>query len=440
MSTIGYINVALETFGGILSLIFVLSLCITRPQKEKLERSYIRLLICNTALLFCDASAWLFKGRVSPFNIFMVRISNFLVFALGYLMLVLFTHYLISFLSTRGSDIPKAPLYAMMWLMLLALCLVVVSQFNDMYYLIDAQNLYHRQSLFWLSQLFGIVGMAINSWLLFHQRKKMRKKELCFFAVYICLPVAALLFQIVFYSIAVLYLATTICLLCIYINIQVKLAQEIVEKTLEQERGKTAIMLSQIQPHFLYNSLVGIKELCDALEQEKTSKALEHFAYYLRGNLDSLSDKQLILFSREVSHVKDYLYLEKMRFEDRLSIVWDLKFTGFMVPSITLQPMVENAVRHGITAKKGGGTITISSEATSDTVTIIVEDNGVGFDTSKAPDDERTHIGIDNVKKRLRTQCGGDLYIKSERGIGTTVKIILPRTGVLIYENYSGRR
>lgn len=391
-----------------------------------MERLYIRLLICNTVLLFCDAAAWLYKGRTDPFSFFMVRISNFLVFSLGYLMLALFTRYLTSFLSTKCGRATRIPLYAMSGMMLVALCLVVLSQFNDMYYLIDEQNIYHRQRWFWLSQTFGVAGLILNSWLLFHYRNKLNRKEIWTFGAYICLPLTALLFQILFYSIAVLYLATTICLLCIYISIQMALSQEAAQKEIELEGTRTALMLSQIQPHFLYNVLVGIKELCDTGEQQTTSKALEHFAYYLRGNLTFLLDKRLIPFAQEVSHVKDYLYLEQMRFEDKLRIMWDLQFTDFLLPSLTLQPIVENAVRHGITEKKDGGTLIIRSEETDDTVTVFVTDDGVGFDVTEAKDDGRTHIGISNVKNRLAAQCGGWLLVESKRGTGTTVKIILP--------------
>ena len=158
--------------------------------------------------------------------------------------------------------------------------------------------------------------------------------------------------------------------------------QLLLARRTEQElaEARVSIMLSQIQPHFLYNSLAGIKELCDAGEQQASSTALEHFAYYLRGNMDSLSDTRLIPFSKEVSHVKDYLYLEKMRFEDRLIIVWELDVTDFLLPPLTLQPIVENAVRHGITEKKDGGTLTIRSEETDRGVLITVTDDGVGFD------------------------------------------------------------
>lgn len=200
----------------------------------------------------------------------------------------------------------------------------------------------------------------------------------------------------------------------------------------EQElaEARVSVMLSQIQPHFLYNSLASIKELCDAGEQQATSSALEHFAYYLRGNMDSLSDTRLIPFTQEVSHVKDYLYLEKMRFEDRLTILWELHVTDFLLPALTLQPIVENAVRHGITEKKGGGTLTVRSEETDDSIIITVTDDGVGFDINAGQTDDRPHIGIRNVESRLRMQCGGKLLIESKCGIGTTAQIILPEMEV----------
>lgn len=423
MSTIGYINVSLETFGGLLSLIFLLCLYITRPQKEMMDKLYIRLLICNTALLFCDAAAWIFKGKTDSLSFFMVRLSNFSVYVLGYVMLVLFSYYLVSFLRTKESGITNVPLYVMDALMILAVCLVIFSQFNDMYYLIDEQNIYRRQGLFWLSQAFGITGMLINTWVLFHHRHVLNGKEIWALGSYISLPVTAMVFQILFYNIAVLYLATTICLFCIYISVQVALSQEASQKKMELEVAKTAVMLSQIQPHFLCNALVAIKELCDAGQQEATSKALEHFSFYLRGNLNSIANTQLNHFSKEVEHVKDYLYLEQMRFGARLNVQWDIGYTDFLLPTLTLQPIVENAVRHGIIKRPAGGTLSISSELTEQEIIITVADDGIGFDPSAAPDSTRPHIGIENVRWRLKTQCGGRLTLQSTPGKGTKATI-----------------
>lgn len=196
------------------------------------------------------------------------------------------------------------------------------------------------------------------------------------------------------------------------------------EKDLVESR--TAVMLSQIQPHFLYNSLLGIKELCD-VDPKKASCALDHFSYFLRRNLDALSSPRLIPFEKELAHVRDYLYLEEMRFEQQLQVVWEVAFTNFMVPPLSLQPIVENAVRCGITKKDGGGTLLIRVEQTAKGVAVTVQDDGVGFDVNAPKQDGRSHIGLQNVRERLRAQCGGELQVQSEAGVGTTVKILLPQ-------------
>lgn len=205
----------------------------------------------------------------------------------------------------------------------------------------------------------------------------------------------------------------------------------------ELSQSRISIMLSQIQPHFLYNSLVGIKQLCDSAP-EKASDALEHFSYYLRGNLDSLSNAGLIPFAKELEHIEDYLYLEKMRYEERIRIQWEINYRDFMLPPLTLQPIVENAVRHGLTQKEHGGNLTIRSEHTEDQVMITVLDDGVGFHMDDPVEDGRSHIGIENVRNRLQELCGGTLTVKSESGVGTEVQVILPRRGIHENENYRG--
>ncbi|SFH68298.1 Histidine kinase-, DNA gyrase B-, and HSP90-like ATPase [Lachnospiraceae bacterium NLAE-zl-G231] len=193
----------------------------------------------------------------------------------------------------------------------------------------------------------------------------------------------------------------------------------------ELTQNRISIMLSQIQPHFLYNSLLSIKQLCDT-QPRKASVALEHFSYFLRGSLNSLSDTRLIPFEKELSHVRDYLYLEKMRFEERLNIEWDITFSDFLLPPLTLQPIVENAVRYGITEREDGGTLRIHSSRTSEWVRITVTDDGVGFSENESGTDGRIHIGLNNVRWRLENQCGGTLQLESRPETGTKVSIILP--------------
>ena len=196
---------------------------------------------------------------------------------------------------------------------------------------------------------------------------------------------------------------------------------------LEKEilENRIAIMLSQIQPHFLYNSLESIRYLCRK-DPEVAEKATIDFARYLRANMDSLNRTQPISFYEELSHVKNYISLELLRFNERLHIVYDIETTNFFVPALSLQPIVENAIRHGVMKREEGGTIKISTKETDGAYLITVADDGPGF-SSEQKEDGRSRIGINNVRARLEAQCGGSLTIQSCHGENTTVIITIPK-------------
>lgn len=201
-------------------------------------------------------------------------------------------------------------------------------------------------------------------------------------------------------------------------------------KRMEREliENKAVMMSSQIRPHFLFNSISSIRELCLS-DPEKAHRALAQFSHFLRGNMDSLSSNSLIPFTRELSHVKNYLALEQLRFEERLAVNYDLKTTEFFIPALTLQPIAENAVSYGISRKKEGGTLVISTREEEKWIVITVSDDGVGFEEGQTGDDreDRSHIGISNVRERLSGQCGGTLEVKSSPGKGTVVSMRIPK-------------
>lgn len=108
-------------------------------------------------------------------------------------------------------------------------------------------------------------------------------------------------------------------------------------------------------------------------------------------------------------------------------MVYDIKEEEFLIPSLTLQPMVENAVKHGLCKKKDGGTIWIHTERELDMVRIVIRDDGAGFDVNQPAEDDREHVGIQNVRTRLMNMCDGRLVINSTPGEGTRVEIMLPQ-------------
>lgn len=214
----------------------------------------------------------------------------------------------------------------------------------------------------------------------------------------------------------------------IFYSIYMEQKNEIVRKEAEQTKMETSLMLSQIQPHFLYNCLSSIAELCEE-DPALAEKATTTFADYLRENMDCIGSETTIPFSDEMEHVKRYVWLEKLRFGERVDVEYDLSGTDFSVPALTVQPLVENAIKHGVCKKKGGGTVRITSRDDGKSYTITIADDGVGFDSSASLNDGRQHIGIENVRKRLQSMVGGSMKVETAPEKGTTVTLTIPKSG-----------
>ena len=157
-------------------------------------------------------------------------------------------------------------------------------------------------------------------------------------------------------------------------------------------------------------------------------KAIQEFSAFLRGNMDSLKDRDPVPFDQELNHVMNYLRLEQRRFQTRLKVVYEIQTTGFFIPPLSLQPLVENAVRHGILQKEEGGVLTIRAWEGERDFFVAVEDDGVGMEKSREFPDlgDHAHIGIENVRGRLASAVGGTLSIDSSDQ-GTTVTLAIPK-------------
>lgn len=257
-------------------------------------------------------------------------------------------------------------------------------------------------------------------------KRVIRKNEAIILSSFIFIPMFFIFVDEIFnLCISYMILAFIIIILFIRINLQRELLFEKQERNLVERQ--TEIMLSQMQPHFLYNVLTTISALCEKQGAVEARDVTNRFADYFRVNLDSLGKDKTIPFTKELEHIQTYLWLEKVRFEDYLNINYEIGPTDFNVPSLSIQPIVENAVKHGILKKDTAGTLTIKTFETDKEYLVIVEDDGVGFDMNKKQDDGKSHVGIENVSKRLELVCNGLLEVQSEINKGTTVKIHIPK-------------
>ncbi len=197
---------------------------------------------------------------------------------------------------------------------------------------------------------------------------------------------------------------------------------------LQKELGdmNMTLMLSQIQPHFLYNALNTIKYLTKK-DPKSAETAIVKFSSYLRANMDSLTQKEPIPFKKEMEHVQNYIYIECLRFGDRLKVEYDIEYDDFLIPPLTIQPIAENAIKHGINQRVNGGTLKISTYEKENEIYILVEDDGVGFDINEQKNDGRSHVGMDNIKTRLKETLNARVDFSSTIGVGTKVTIVIPK-------------
>ena len=235
--------------------------------------------------------------------------------------------------------------------------------------------------------------------------------------------------KIVFLAVLAIALIVVLRIIPSHINAAVRARKLEAEKQalkLELQESRISIMLSQMQPHFIFNTLNTIYHLCE-IDPKIARSTINSFSQYLRNNINNLERSEMIHFDKEMSFVKAYLDIEKVRFDDELQITFDTPVDNFKLPVMTVQPIVENAVKHGTSKKQGVSSLFISTRETDSAYEIEIRDTGAGFDTSLPLNDEHKHVGISNVRQRLKHLCAGTLSIESAVGKGTTATIRIPK-------------
>ena len=311
------------------------------------------------------------------------------------------------------------------WVPLLTLngVFYLTGPFHNLILRLDVTGVYHRYWPGYVSfVLCGVlIGLILFEGIRYDRQKKTKDSWILVLAAVAVLSSIAL--QNYLSGMDILDNGITLALIfyAVYFNIREGRAEM---KTL-LERQHTELMVSQIQPHFIYNCLSGIYALVDA-DPDKAKSAIDHFADYLRQKLHA-NTESVVPLETELETVRTYVWLEQMRFGDRLKVEYDIAFADFRVPFLSIQPVVENAIKHGLTEKKDGGTVLVKTWETENAYFAEVRDDGVGFAEGAPAGEGGIGIGLKNVKSRLRALCGGTLDVDSEPGKGTTVRIQIPK-------------
>lgn len=341
----------------------------------------------------------------------------------GYLELFFFCKYYVETCNISQKAIKTISLFNSIILGINIIGTFVTLPFG-LLFTITRDCVYTRGPLFFFTYLFVFIEMLaldVIAVLFITDRKKS--------IAYICYGLLPILMCIVILFTPVPSIisdiANLVSCVILYAFVYVEGKNELMKNSIKLSEYKADIMMSQIGPHFIYNTLSTISALC-TIDPKKAQSLTDDFSDYLRTNLNLRNKQRLSPFTDELNHATKYLEIEKIRFGDRLNYEYDIETTNFYMPTLSLQPIVENAVKHGITRRNEGGTIKISAKEQSGFFVVSITDNGVGFDAENFMPQEG-HYGLSTTKERLDILLHGHMKIESKIGEGTQVTVYIDK-------------
>ena len=361
----------------------------------------------DSFLLLCSNSA--IAGRILVFfEYFFIPVT-----------MVMFTIFL---LHCCGEDWRKSKVfYSALIVLVVFFILLGITQFSGIFYYITEERIFYRNELHSVLMLPMILISNLNLFTVIKRRKNFSKKYYMAFMVNTLPMTLAILFHTIIFNPLVVALGLTFSASGMFVIILI----DHVEKFLRQQREifnqQANILVLQMRPHFIYNTMTSIYYLCSQNPKQAQKVTLD-FTNYLRKNFMAIACEGTILFSEELEHTKAYLSIVHAQFEEYLFVEYDTPYVNFKIPPLTLQPIVENCVKHGLDLDSDPLNILILTRETNSGNEIIVEDNGSGFDL----DDNKEYFALENIQKRLEMFCGGILSIYPREGGGTVVKILIP--------------
>lgn len=381
-----------------------------------------KFLFCVLIALFADLVIWIIDGIDTKLFIALNYLYNVVYHMVTILSIYLFVDYL---KEQKWIKNKVASIYQkIFWIYFISLGICFIINIFDPFIFYFENGYYTRTDA---SLIFFVIdGLLYIAILLIIKYKEVTNRQLYLILYYVGLPFLTIALQAFVMNVALfscgLVISTTIIFVLDY---NVKQFQ-LLNAYKENENNRSRLMLSQIQPHFIYNILSTISYLCKT-DPDQAQELIVKFSQYLRSNIDFKSQDNLIPFSKELESVKNYIDIEKIRFGERIDVQYEIEATNFTVPMLTLQPIVENAVKHGIRQKKDGGSILISTFEDDLYYHLLVKDNGVGFDLEEIKNDGKIHVGLKNVTERIEHISNGTVIIQSEKGRGTNILINIPK-------------
>ena len=414
-------NVAIEFVTVLLTLTMTIGVFVLSKKGDKGRISFVVLMLLLGVSALANGLYFVFMGREGESIKTLLFILKFIKIDIGFWSVAVVTGYIVKLFEEgkKQYKIYKTAVYAVMGAMTV---LLVVNVFVNFIYSVNENNVYQRSPAFLLIYVVEGIVWAVDAVLFFLNRKTFSKQVLKTFYFSFFFLVVTTILQFVFPQIAFYDIMVAMSIVFLLVGDQIQMKEQLAKRDEKLMKQKMKLLQRQVSPHFIYNALTAIQALPG--NPDDTKRAIGDFAKYLRESLSTIDANTLIPFKKELENVQIYFRLEKIRFGKSLQVEYDVRETEFDLPAMSMQILAENAVKHGISVKRDGGTVRISTKREGDDIVVTVEDDGVGFDADAQRD--ATHIGIDNVRNRVETMVGGQLIISSELGKGTVATIRFP--------------
>lgn len=353
-------------------------------------------------------------------TVLLSQISMFLNSLFSSLLIPAFTLYL---LHCAGKDWRHSPLFRIViFLWTVYFALLVVTQFTTWIYYFTPDNIYHRGPWYPLLLIPPVLLMVVNLIGLWHFRAELTHRQRVAFLIYFLVPLVCMLIQMLSYGLLLIVLGTSLAVLFMFVYLLTDQVERSFRQQQEIANQRASIMVLQMRPHFIYNTMMSIYYLCKQ-DPDLAQRVTLDFTTYLRKNFTAIALEEPIPFSEELEHTRAYLSVEKAQFEDSLFVDYDTQYVDFRVPPLTLQPIVENAVKHGMDPDSEPLHILIRTKRTDSGSEIIVENTGSDF---MPADDNEPHIALKNIQQRLEMMCHGKMTITPRNEGGTIVTVTIP--------------
>ena len=406
--------------GTLLSLVGVgLAAAIIMPGIDHWNRRFFITLFIILALIVIAFTADVFVFD-HPELILAEKIIIYFEFFLVSLLMPMFTLFL---LHVCHEPLRRSKLFgSVVALWIVFFLFLLIAQFTTFFQYVTPKNQYARGPWFSLFLAPLAVIMLLNLAGVWRRKGKMSRKYHAASLIYLLPMTIALLLHMFIDAIVIFDIALTISALSMFVIILTEQIEQYMLQQRELAHQQSKVMLLQMRPHFIYNSMTSIYYLCE-LDPRKAQQVTKDFTVYLRKNFTAMASDETIPFSDELEHTRAYLAVEQAQFDDSLFVDYDTPHIRFRVPPLTLQPIVENAVKHGMDPESGPLHIVVRTRETESGNEILVEDDGTGFDPAGH---SSPYTALENIQQRLEFMCKGELTIMPREGGGTIVKVIIP--------------